>query len=165
MGGLADAVSLESDTDFSIVCVLEHRPRLEPTKAIHIPAFHLIRNGRGMLYSEIVCHKHNDLSWYEHNPSELLDDRNANAVGTYSVKSNNSIEVRADRNALVRISELLSSFERTRHKILVHCLAGMERAPLVVAFHLAMANGGDFNKAYRVVKQLHSDTQIRAEWL
>lgn len=171
VGGLSDAVNVAKNYyGFKILCVLEYKPKLEPSNAIHIPAFRLIRNGRALTYSEIVCRKHNEC-WFEHTVAQLEEDKRrivAGHYGEYTLKSTTdaaSVDVRADKKAFERISEFLTQCELDRQKVLVHCLAGVERSPLVVAYYLSTRNGGDLDAAYEIVKQKHPSTQMRTEWL
>ncbi len=50
-------------------------------------------------------------------------------------------------------------------KILVHCEAGIDRAPFVVAQYLAMAKKIQLNKAYNIVKYFRPQTIEHFEWV
>lgn len=50
-------------------------------------------------------------------------------------------------------------------EILCHCMAGMERSPLVVAYFIAYSKGIPLEEAYKIVKKGRPQTMDRTVWL
>lgn len=50
-------------------------------------------------------------------------------------------------------------------RVLVHCVAGMERSPLTVVYWLKTRKGFTWDEAYRHVKDRHFDTIDSTDWI
>ena len=63
-------------------------------------------------------------------------------------------------------SEILKNLEDTKYdKILVHCEAGIDRAPFVVALYLSKKLNVPIHKAYNIVKYFRPQTFVHTEWI
>ncbi len=72
----------------------------------------------------------------------------------------------ADPHKLDLIAETIWWRLQLGKKVLVHCIHGQERAPLVIAWYLAWnGNASSLSRAYETVAQLHPRTERRAKWL
>jgi hypothetical protein len=66
---------------------------------------------------------------------------------------------------LDRVATTIEGFLQANQPVLVHCLVGMERAPLAVAWYLHTKLNMTLDSAYELVKSKHPITQDRREWL
>lgn len=73
--------------------------------------------------------------------------------------------LRADPEALHRISVLVRHLLDTRHRVLLHCGAGMERSPLAAVWYLHTMKGYSLDSAYALLREKRSVVQDRREWL
>lgn len=54
---------------------------------------------------------------------------------------------------------------RPNKRVYVHCYAGMERSPLVVAWYMQKYVGHTLNSAYKHIQEKHPQTQNRECWI
>jgi len=66
---------------------------------------------------------------------------------------------------LDKVSTFIDAMLKTDRKILVHCMAGIERSPLAVAYFLSHYFGMTIEQAYQLVKKGRPQTQDRRVWL
>lgn len=72
----------------------------------------------------------------------------------------------ADPHKLDLIAETIWWRLQLGKKVLVHCIHGQERAPLVITWYLAWnGNASSLSRAYETVAQLHPRTERRTKWL
>jgi protein tyrosine/serine phosphatase len=62
-------------------------------------------------------------------------------------------------------SEILYNLPETYQNILVHCEAGIDRAPFVVTLYLAKQKNIPYEKAFNIVKYYRRHIMIHPEWL
>lgn len=81
------------------------------------------------------------------------------------------IEVEQDNIVRVPEEQLLHTFRfinrvlKEKNDLLVHCMAGQERSPLVVAFYLSNNFGLTLNDAYKKIKKIRPQTYDRSDWI
>lgn len=66
---------------------------------------------------------------------------------------------------LNHISYFLEALLEKKYDVLVHCMAGMERSPLAVAYYIAYSKGVPLEEAYKIVKKNRPQTMDRTVWL
>ncbi len=66
---------------------------------------------------------------------------------------------------LDKVYTFIDAMLKTDHHVLVHCMAGIERSPLTVAYFLTKHYGMTIEKAYEIVKKARPQTQDRRNWL
>jgi len=66
---------------------------------------------------------------------------------------------------LDKVYTFIDAMLKTDHHVLVHCMAGIERSPLTVAYFLTKHYGMTIEKAYEIVKKGRPQTQDRRHWL
>ena len=66
---------------------------------------------------------------------------------------------------LDHISFFLETLLEKKCDVLVHCMAGMERSPLTVAYYLSYSKGIPIEEAYKIVKKNRHETMDRTIWL
>jgi len=66
---------------------------------------------------------------------------------------------------LDHIAYFLETLLAKRCNVLVHCMAGMERSPLAVAYYIAYSKGIPIEEAYKIVINGRPQTMIRTQWL
>jgi len=66
---------------------------------------------------------------------------------------------------LDKVYTFIDAMLKTDHHVLVHCMAGIERSPLAVAYFLSRHYGMTIEKAYELVKKGRPQTQDRRVWL
>lgn len=66
---------------------------------------------------------------------------------------------------LDHISYFLEILIAKRCDVLVHCMGGMERSPLAVAYFIAYSKGIPLEEAYKIVKKGRPQTMDRSIWL
>ncbi len=66
---------------------------------------------------------------------------------------------------LDKVFTFIDAMLKTNHHVLVHCMAGIERSPLTVAYFLTKHYGITIEEAYKIVKKGRPQTQDRREWL
>jgi hypothetical protein len=72
----------------------------------------------------------------------------------------------ADPHKLDLIAEIISLRLAAGKKVLVHCIAGHERAPLAVAWYLTWSgSASSMQSAYETISKLHPRTERRDAWL
>jgi len=81
------------------------------------------------------------------------------------------IEVEDDNIVRVPEEQLLHTFRfinrvlKEKNDLLVHCMAGQERSPLVIAFYLANNFGLTLNDAYKKIKKIRPQIYDRSDWI
>jgi len=69
-------------------------------------------------------------------------------------------------NILMALSTIIDAYRKNDYKVLVHCSAGIERAPLVVAYYMVMkCKLGDFESAYNTIRLNKPDVHDRTHWV
>jgi hypothetical protein len=72
----------------------------------------------------------------------------------------------ADPHKLDLIAEIISLRLAAGKKVLVHCIAGQERAPLAAAWYLTWSGSApSMQSAYETIIELHPRTERRDAWL
>jgi len=66
---------------------------------------------------------------------------------------------------LDKVFTFIDAMLKTNHHVLVHCMAGIERSPLTVAYFLTKHFGITIEEAYKIVKKGRPQTQDRRHWL
>ncbi len=77
------------------------------------------------------------------------------------------IDEKLDKEAIHQVGEAIIELKRLTsngNKVLVHCHAGMDRAPFVVAYYLHVWAGYSFQDAYDLVKGKRPQTIEHWEW-
>lgn len=69
------------------------------------------------------------------------------------------------RDQLDKVCTFIDAMLKTDRHVLVHCMAGIERSPLAIAYFLTRHFGMDIEQAYRLVKKGRPQTQDRRVWL
>lgn len=69
-----------------------------------------------------------------------------------------------DPNILRGLVLSLVTASKSKRKTLIHCMAGIDRAPFVAALYRMRMYGEDFDMAYDTVKKLHPQTFQHWEW-
>ncbi len=95
----------------------------------------------------------------------VLEDRppqEPNNAGHVAIKTE-SEHVHTEQ--LDKVYTFIDAMLKTDHHVLVHCMAGIERSPLTVAYFLTKHYGMTIEKAYEIVKKARPQTQDRREWL
>lgn len=64
-----------------------------------------------------------------------------------------------------RATERLEKIVTEGHKVLVHCEAGIDRAPFIVAKYLALEKQIPISKSYNIVKYFRKQTFVHLEWI
>lgn len=81
------------------------------------------------------------------------------------------IEVEQDNIVRVPEEQLLHTFRfinrvlKEKNDLLIHCMAGLERSPLVVAFYLSNNFGLTLNDAYKKIKKIRPQIYDRSDWI
>lgn len=68
-------------------------------------------------------------------------------------------------NSLERTAALIDDELALRHRVLVHCEEGCERAPLVVAWFLKTRRGMTLDEAYALLRRARPIVEDRRRWL
>jgi hypothetical protein len=63
------------------------------------------------------------------------------------------------------LNEMIHTLLTAKHSVLIHCAAAQERSPLVAIWYLHNFKNYSIDQAYDLVKQKHSPTQDRRNWL
>lgn len=66
---------------------------------------------------------------------------------------------------LSNISDVITALLNAGNKVFVHCMAGLERSPLVIAYHLAKTKRITLDEGYRIVKKNRPQIYDRSTWL
>lgn len=102
-----------------------------------------------------------DVRW----PSELvlqpyLAPKRLTITTTCIAPDENIISDPAAMNLVADLINLL----RPDHKILVHCVLGMDRSPLTVVWYLMAYEALTLDQAYKLVCEKHPDTRLHKDW-
>ena len=83
------------------------------------------------------------------------------------------IPIEVEQKCFVKVPEeqLLHTFRfinrvlKEKNDLLIHCMAGQERSPLVVAFYLSNNFGTTLNEAYKIIKKIRPQIYDRSDWI
>ena len=89
----------------------------------------------------------------ELNTTELIADQDENIVGL--------------KHQLDLVSTLIHKNRAEGKDVLVHCMAGIERSPLAIAYYLKNFHFPhlSWNESYEFIKQRRSEVSDRTQWL
>ena len=73
--------------------------------------------------------------------------------------------IRANKEKLDLIADMIDAHLKNNNKLLVHCAAGLERSPLAIVWYLHKHLKFTIDDAYELIKKLRPQTMIRKEWL
>ena len=78
---------------------------------------------------------------------------------------NQDVEVTALPHQIEMVIDMLHRNRYSDTDTLVHCMAGIERSPLVIASYLHKYNNMTWDEAYEFIKEKRPEVQNRLQWL
>lgn len=75
------------------------------------------------------------------------------------------VEVKIIKNNIDLVIQRIRECGKYNEKILIHCIAGIERSPLIIAKFLHDYNGMNWDEAYDYIQKKRPEVQNRLQWL
>lgn len=72
---------------------------------------------------------------------------------------------RVHEEQLLHTFRFINRVLKDKNDLLVHCMAGLERSPLVIAFFLSNNYGITLNQAYKKIKKARPQIYDRSDWI
>lgn len=77
----------------------------------------------------------------------------------------NDVVVRALPHQIDVVVDMIHDYRRCYQDVLIHCMAGIERSPLVIACYLHDWEGYTWDEAYDFIKEKRPEVANRLPWL